>query len=51
MPQRPSTKPKRKKADDFESVAKRLECDEDKDRFEAQLGKLAKATKPDKSGK
>lgn len=31
------------KADDFEAVAKRLECDEDKARFEAKLGKLAKA--------
>jgi hypothetical protein len=29
--------------DDFKSVAKRLECDEDKGRFEAKLGKLAKA--------
>ena len=29
--------------DSFESVAKRLECDEDKARFEATLGKLAKA--------
>ncbi|MDB6098455.1 MAG: hypothetical protein JWN58_1158 [Gammaproteobacteria bacterium] len=30
-------------ADDFESVAKRLECDEDKGRFEAKLGKIARA--------
>jgi hypothetical protein len=29
--------------DTFESVAKRLECDDDKARFEAKLGKLAKA--------
>jgi len=29
--------------DSFESVARRLECDEDKGRFEAKLGKLAKA--------
>ncbi len=37
-------KPQRPKAsDDFKSVAKRLECDEDKDRFEAKLGKIAKA--------
>ena len=36
--------PKRKAAKDaFEFVAKRLECDEDKERFEAKLGKLAKA--------
>ena len=34
---------KPRKADDFESVAKRLECDEDKERFEKKLGKLAKA--------
>jgi hypothetical protein len=31
------------KLQDFESVAKRLECDEDKERFEAKLGKLARA--------
>ena len=30
-------------SDDFKSVAKRLECDEDKGRFEAKLGQLAKA--------
>ncbi len=30
-------------ADDFKSVARRLGCDEDKDRFEAKLGKIAKA--------
>jgi hypothetical protein len=29
--------------DDFKSVAKRLECDEDKAAFEAKLGKIAKA--------
>ena len=29
--------------DDFESVAKRLECDEDRERFEKALGKVAKA--------
>jgi hypothetical protein len=32
-----------KLSDDFESVAERLECDDDKARFEAKLGKLAKA--------
>ena len=39
-----NSKPKKKskKADDFESVAKRLECDEDKERFEKKLGKIAK---------
>jgi len=31
--------------DDFKSVAKALGCDDDKARFEAKLGKLAK-TKP-----
>jgi hypothetical protein len=29
--------------DAFKAVAKRLECDEDRGRFEAKLGKLAKA--------
>jgi len=28
--------------DDFEVVARRLECDEDKERFEEKLKKLAK---------
>jgi hypothetical protein len=32
-----------KQADDFLSVARRLECDEDKERFEKALGKIAKA--------
>jgi hypothetical protein len=32
-----------KKPDDFESVARRLECDEDKGRFEKKLGKIARA--------
>ncbi len=36
-------KQKPKRDDSFESVAKRLECDEDKVRFEKKLGKLAKA--------
>ena len=40
------TKTKRPVKDDFETVAKRLECDEDRDRFEAKLGKLAKAQVP-----
>jgi hypothetical protein len=42
MTQRQSTKSNKKKPDDFKSVAKRLECDDDKARFEAKLGKLAK---------
>jgi hypothetical protein len=29
--------------DSFEAIAKTLECDEDKARFEAKLGKLAKS--------
>ncbi len=38
------SKPSGPKAlDDFKSVAKRLECDEDKGRFEAKLKKIAKA--------
>lgn len=42
--QLPSKKAKKPKpAQDFGSVAKRLGCDEDKDRFEAKLSKLAKA--------
>ena len=32
--------------DSFEAVAKRLECDDDKARFEAKLGKIAKLKKP-----
>jgi len=36
-------KPKRQ-PDDFVSVARRLECDEDKGRFEKKLGKIAKAS-------
>jgi hypothetical protein len=35
-------KPSPKKDDSFESVAKRLECDEDRERFEEKLGKIAK---------
>ena len=42
---KPTTKskvPPRPKPQDFESVARRLECDEDKDRFEQALGKIAR---------
>ena len=46
-----STKRKSQRADDFESVAKRLGCDDDKDRFEAKLGKIAKAKAKPKVGK
>ena len=45
---KPGTRPKKTRVrDDFASVAKRLECDEDKGRFEAKLKKLAKV-KPSK---
>jgi hypothetical protein len=34
----------RPKSDDFKSVAKRLECDEDKAASEKKLGKIARGT-------
>lgn len=37
------SKAKAKRDDSFETVAKRLDCDDGKDRFEARLGKIAKA--------
>jgi hypothetical protein len=43
-PKSSSEKTKSQASDGFMSVAKCLECDEDKARFEAKLGKLAKAT-------
>jgi hypothetical protein len=53
MPNRPRQQPQQKNdrnrrppeaaADDFVSVARRLECDEDKATFEAKLAKIAKA--------
>lgn len=44
MPQKDSKEAaKDKQKDDFESVAKRLECDDDKEAFEKNLGKIAKA--------
>jgi hypothetical protein len=33
----------RRSPDDFVSIARRLECDEDKGRFEKKLGKMAHA--------
>ena len=45
----PKKNDKSKPPQDFESVAKRLECDDDKARFEAKLGKLAKAKGPVKT--
>lgn len=44
-------KPQRPLADDFKSVARRLGCDEDKERFEAKLGKIVKAKKGNGDGK
>ena len=38
-----SPSPATKKADDFESVAKRLGCDPDLKAFDKKLGKLARA--------
>jgi hypothetical protein len=43
MPHKKSTEKQRDPKDNFEAVAKRLECDEDKGHFEAKLGKIAKA--------
>ena len=40
-----TAKDKPKRQDDFESVARRLGCDEDKERFEKKLGKIANANK------
>ena len=40
---KPKKKVAKKAGDDFESVSRRPECDEDKERFEAKLGNLAKA--------
>jgi hypothetical protein len=38
------------KPDDFATVARRLECDEDKERFEKKLGKIAKAKPKEPTG-
>jgi hypothetical protein len=46
MPRPEKAKPNRgaaRPANDFVSVARRLECDEDKDHFEATLAKIARA--------
>jgi hypothetical protein len=40
---KPPVEKLRAEKDDFVSVARRLECDEDKHRFEANLTKIAKA--------
>jgi hypothetical protein len=42
-PKSSTEKSKSQSSDSFEAVAKRLECDEDKARFEEKLGKLAKS--------
>jgi hypothetical protein len=55
MPNQPAAKrktpTKQKNPDDFESVAKRLECDPDMEKFDAKLKKIAKATAKAKPGK
>ena len=43
---RKSKKTKKVAPDDFASVARRLGVDEDKERFERKLGKIAKAKLP-----
>jgi hypothetical protein len=43
-------KPSGREPDDFVSVARRLECYEDKKRFEAKLGKIAKHRPGEKRG-
>lgn len=42
---------KTNRKDDFESVAKRLECEDDKEAFEKKLGKIAKAKPPNGKSK
>lgn len=49
--QKKTAKKKDLKPHDFESVAKRLECDEDRGRFEKALGKIAKAKPAPKTKK
>ena len=43
--------PQRKESDDFTSVARRLECDEDKGRFEKALSKIVKAVSAKKAAR
>jgi hypothetical protein len=44
MPEKPlKRRTQRSRADDFKSVAKRLECDEDKGLFEKRLYRIAQA--------
>lgn len=38
-----------KQSDAFEDVARRLGCDEDKDRFEEKLGKIVKPQRAEKT--
>lgn len=45
----PKKRAKPKRDDSFEAVAKRLGADEDKGRFEAKLGKIARTKKNSKS--
>jgi hypothetical protein len=39
-----TTRKRTERKDDFESVAKRLGCDTDMDKFKEKLGKIARAT-------
>jgi hypothetical protein len=44
--QKPKQNRPKVKSDDFVAVARRLGCDENKERFEAKLRKIAKAKPP-----
>lgn len=46
VPPKPK-EPAEKAGDDFLSVARRIECDEDKELFEAKLGKIARQNPQD----
>jgi hypothetical protein len=48
MPKTNPTKNKPKEPQDFESVAKYLECDDDKEALEKNLGKIAKSRPPER---
>jgi hypothetical protein len=47
----PKKRPRPKPSDDFEAVARRLGCDDDKDRFEARLGTMLRSKTPNKKTK
>ncbi len=49
---KPSKRPRKEAPkDDFISVARRLGADEDKERFEATLGRIARAKSPEQNPK